>query len=170
MGFGAMFTFQLDNTKSKHCRHPIAIMFGQYLVAYPRICNKNKCDNHREKYLVACSWKSKVWKNETLKTQKAVSLGMNPLSFCTYTQTSNFIKWWIQKEKNPNSVYLKTTTSTFTLGLLYTMKINVMITKRNNRPYVVESLEKWNPKKLKSCIVWNEYSMKKMLFHTFSFF
>ena len=26
MGVSAMFTFQLDNTKSKHCRHPIAIM------------------------------------------------------------------------------------------------------------------------------------------------
>ena len=26
MGFSAMFTFQLDNTEGKHCRHPIAVM------------------------------------------------------------------------------------------------------------------------------------------------
>ena len=35
MGFWAMFTFQLDNPKSKHCWHPIVIMevidtFGQW--------------------------------------------------------------------------------------------------------------------------------------------
>ena len=35
MGFSAMFTFQLDDNRGKHCRHPIAIMwvvdtFGQY--------------------------------------------------------------------------------------------------------------------------------------------
>ena len=34
MGFSAMFTFQLDKLRGKHCRHPIAIMgvvdtFGQ---------------------------------------------------------------------------------------------------------------------------------------------
>ena len=41
MGFSAMFTFQLDNTKSlrgKHCRHPIAVMgvvdmFGLTLIS-----------------------------------------------------------------------------------------------------------------------------------------
>ena len=26
MGFSVMFTFQLDNTRGKHCRHPIAVM------------------------------------------------------------------------------------------------------------------------------------------------
>ena len=26
MGFSAMFTFQLNNTRGKHCRHPIATM------------------------------------------------------------------------------------------------------------------------------------------------
>ena len=39
MGFSAMFSFQLDNTKIKHCRHPIAVIgvvdtFGQQWNSY----------------------------------------------------------------------------------------------------------------------------------------
>ena len=48
-----------------------------------------------------------------------------------------------------------------------------MITKRNNKLYVVEILEVWKnetPKKLKSCIVWHEYSMKKNALSQIMFF